>query len=1123
MTDTLFSALDTPASTHHTSGYRLKRVEVLNWGTFDKRVYTLTPGGATSLLTGDIGSGKSTLVDAITTLLLPAHRIAYNKAAGADARERTLRSYVEGHYKSERNETTGASRPVGLRDDRSYTVILGMFENVGHAETVTLAQVFHQKDRAGQPDRFYVTATRPLAIDSDFADFGNELTALRARLRGSGATIDTSYPDYQRRVRRLLGIASEQAMELFHQTVSMKSVGNLNDFVRQHMLEPVEADTRVRAIISHYTDLVKAHEAVRTATDQLAILTPLIDAADRYDDTRTTHTAHRNERDAVAPYIAERVRAILATELEKCETRKRVLTEESDALARERAALAPTRDTLTVHRAQAGGDRLREIDAEIRRAEDDMSARADRRRRYTELSETAQLAPVDSAYEFQARRDDIAHRAAELAHEDQAEALRRDPLMERRIDVRRARDTIEREITSLRTRRNSIPIDLERVRTELCAALGVEPHELPYAAELIDISPDGGEWRGAAERVLRGFALTMLVPHHHYAAVTHWVNEHRLNARLVYRRVPERQVRSTPATLHGRRLTNILTVEAGPFAEYLSIELAQRADHVLADTVGELRREHRAITREGLTKDGDRHEKDDRDDILSPRGWVLGRDNGRKIAMLEAEHTTLITEYERLTSELDAADEAARARRTISAALAGLDEYRTWSDIDTESAAAQLSRLTEEQHQLVAGSDELRNLDTRIAQIDAEENRLTERLTAVATAIGGIEQLIRDMRERDQREEQTLQAIGAEVIEIARSHYAALTSRHGQTPLSTVADYDALRVGLTGELTVAIDRLQREMNGYTTNIQQQMAEFLRRWPTYRAELDADIDSLAAFRELHTTVLRDDLPRFEAEFRHQLTTNAIRELAQFSTWLRRQADDIRQRIDRINDALRAIDYTEGRIIQLVAEPTVNHDVRQFRADLREATSDALGSAERSDLLESRFEQIRQLIERFGGREGHADADKAWLKRVTDVRNWYTFAASEQDRVTGDEYEHYTDSDGKSGGQKEKLAYTILAASLAYQFGLEWGVEKSRDFRFAVIDEAFGRGSDVSTRYALELFAKLGLQLLIVTPLQKVHIIEPYVRTIGFVDNPTGAASRVHTMTIEEFRERRREIS
>jgi uncharacterized protein YPO0396 len=92
------------------AGYRLQHMEVLNWGTFDARVWRLTPGAETALLTGDIGSGKSTIVDALTTLLMPAHKVAYNKAAGADVRERTLRSYVEGHYKSERIEATGRSR-----------------------------------------------------------------------------------------------------------------------------------------------------------------------------------------------------------------------------------------------------------------------------------------------------------------------------------------------------------------------------------------------------------------------------------------------------------------------------------------------------------------------------------------------------------------------------------------------------------------------------------------------------------------------------------------------------------------------------------------------------------------------------------------------------------------------------------------------------------------------------------------------------------------------------------------------------------------------------------------------------------------------------------------------------
>ena len=91
------------------AGYRLQRLEVFNWGTFDKRVWRLSPEGATALLTGDIGSGKSTLVDALTTLLLPAQRISYNKAAGR-RREGThaAQSYVEGHYKSERIEATGS-------------------------------------------------------------------------------------------------------------------------------------------------------------------------------------------------------------------------------------------------------------------------------------------------------------------------------------------------------------------------------------------------------------------------------------------------------------------------------------------------------------------------------------------------------------------------------------------------------------------------------------------------------------------------------------------------------------------------------------------------------------------------------------------------------------------------------------------------------------------------------------------------------------------------------------------------------------------------------------------------------------------------------------------------------
>jgi uncharacterized protein YPO0396 len=264
------------------TGFRLMRLEVFNWGTFDKRVWTLELGGRNGLLTGDIGSGKSTLVDAVTTLLVPAQRIAYNKAAGADARERSLRSYVLGHYKSERNELSGNAKPVALRDQSNYSVILGVFHNAGFDQTVTLAQVFWIKDAGGQPERFYAVAEKPLSLATDFANFGTEIPQLRKRLRKNGVELFDSFPPYGAHFRRRFGIEGEQALELFHQTVSMKSVGNLTDFVRHHMLEPFDVAPRILALIAHFDDLNRAHEAVLKAKQQVELLSPLVADCDRH-------------------------------------------------------------------------------------------------------------------------------------------------------------------------------------------------------------------------------------------------------------------------------------------------------------------------------------------------------------------------------------------------------------------------------------------------------------------------------------------------------------------------------------------------------------------------------------------------------------------------------------------------------------------------------------------------------------------------------------------------------------------------------------------------------------------------------------------------------------------------
>ena len=177
------AVIDIPATQRARTGMRLERCEILNWGTFHGPVWALDLNGENALLTGDIGSGKSTLVDAVTTLLVPAQKIAYNKAAGAEAHERGLRSYVLGYFKSERGDGGYAAKPVGLRDHKTYSVILGRFRNEAFGQDVTLAQVFWFREPQGQPSRFYVVADVKLSIAGHFQNFDGDVAALKKRLR----------------------------------------------------------------------------------------------------------------------------------------------------------------------------------------------------------------------------------------------------------------------------------------------------------------------------------------------------------------------------------------------------------------------------------------------------------------------------------------------------------------------------------------------------------------------------------------------------------------------------------------------------------------------------------------------------------------------------------------------------------------------------------------------------------------------------------------------------------------------------------------------------------------------------------------------------------------------------
>ncbi|HWG02355.1 MAG TPA: ATP-binding protein [Trebonia sp.] len=1104
------------------TGFRLARLELYNWGTFGDKVWSLEANGENTLLTGDIGSGKSTIVDAVTTLLLPSQAISYNKAAGADTRERSLRSYVLGFYKSERNEVTGSTKPVALRDGSRYSVLLGVFRNEGYDATVTLAQVFHLRsaDAAGQPDRFYVTADRRLTVAEDFAGFGTDITALRKRLRiAEGIRIHDSFPEYGKDFRRRLGIESQQAMDLFHQTVSMKSVGNLTDFVREHMLEPYDAAAAVSGIIAHFEDLTKAHEAVQRAKAQLAALEPLLADCDRHDKLRADLMTLTAQRQALRYYFADAKAGLIEAEIAGIRDERTLLGAERDKLAAARADLSARETRLHVEIAGHGGGRLAEIERHLADCETSRQARAARADLFAAGLVKAGLDPVGDAAQFAARRRQL-DQAREDARTERADHTNKltDTRM-RAKDLRHEAGEVNADLRSLRERENNIPRQQLELRARLGGELGIPEDALPFAGELIRVRESEADWEGAAERVLHGFALSILVPETHYAAVSDWIDARHLRQRVVYYRVPD-MARVSPPDYAPGTLATKLDVKDSAFADWIARELERRADHECVGSMTEFRRAAKAITRAGQIKEkGGRHEKDDRSRIDDRSRYVLGWSNEAKIQALlrqAQELTTQLTAIAQEEKKHAAAMDAAGARGE---ALAGLDPIRDFAEIDWQSEVNRAERLKSEKRELEAASAELRRLGEELERVRADLKALDAELRAIDTKIGAANGRLEDA-ERVLSEAREL--LDHEACAAARALFAGiakLLADAGQARPAAAAACDRAESAAGAAVADLIGKRTARLTTVSNKIVAAMGEFRRAYPVETSELNDAVDSADGYRELHRRLVDDDLPRFTGQFKTYLNQNTINDIAGFQSQLNKESELIRERIDTINASLVGVDYNPGRYIRLEPIVSPHVDIRDFRAELRACTDDAVSGEESDSYSEQKFLQVSRIIERFRGREGMTEQDRRWTRFVTDVRNWYTFGASERYRADDTEHEHYADSGGKSGGQKEKLAYTILAASLAYQFKLEWGAAKSRTFRFAVIDEAFGRGSDESTKFALELFARLGLQLLIVTPLQKIHIIEPYVAAVGFVENRTGMDSRLRTMTIEEYAEER----
>ncbi len=1112
-------------------GIRLEQFQMLNWGTFDRSVQRLKMFSGNTLLTGQIGAGKSTVVDGLTTLFADTSRVTFNLAAGADRRERNLATYVLGTYGRTRDEDTGTNKAETLRTTKTaYSVLLARFTGLPSRATSDTAAVdlrtprqtgqlsagvvFWFPENSLNPNKLYFTCPSHLDINEHLVGHRDH-RAVRTALRDAGAELfENNYRSYQRSLCRQLNLSSN-ALKLLVQTISMKQVGNLTGFVREHMLDETTAPAEIAKILDHYADLLRAHELVQEARRQLEKLDALRRDADAYDRAITRIESSRDAEHAVQ-HRAEQLRATMLEEaLAHVQSILPGLRANRDQLAEQvrQAAARFTQNEVAI--ATHGGAVLREAERELELAQENLQNVAAAAAELQSLAVTLDVAPLEGIADYPRFTSDVDNAATALAG---GESAMRDQVFETERAFREANSILKRtqeDYQAAGIAASNVPRDQRQMRDRICAELSLPAADLPYAAELLTVAADAQEWELAAERLLRPFALALLVPPQHYERVATWVDASDLRGRLEYHPVPAGA--PVPASVDMRTMASCIEVRPDTFATaWLTSEIARRYDHVRVDAAPDMRGHRRAVTRAGQTKDGSRHVKDDRRHLVGRSNYVLGWDTAVRREAIAAAIPGL---EQAVTDAKNVADAAAIRQNQHGERIHAVRQIRErFSDLTAVDIGAAHDRVQQSEEMVAsfASDADLAHFLKVKARLEGQMKDLDERRSLAENAVGAAEQTKTEHVAAVTRVQARLEHLSQPDLDDNATE--ALTEAIAEVPGPDSLDQiGSWQREVSAHLSSRAESARNTRERAGQRLVGHMKDFAKEWPLAVGEIiTTDPSSRVDFLSMRDRLELDDLPRYEDNFRTELETNAIHHLARFSVGLEQESRKIAERIDVINNALHDINYRPGTYIKLVADPTTDAMVRDFRNQLEAITGDTmLGDDE--TYAEIRFLRVKELLNRFAGREGSTAADQSWTAKVTDVRNWFVFSGSERARLDDAEIEHYEDSGGKSGGQKEKLAYTVLAASLSYQYGLAGG--RANAFRFVMIDEAFGRGSEESTKFGLELFSRLGLQLLTVTPLQKIQVIENYVDALAYV-RPIDPRSQLISMPIEEYRAKRR---
>ena len=1117
----LFDSAVVATPSDDTMQWRAQLMQLVNWGGFSG--LTRVPlGGDATMISGGSGAGKSTVLDAYTALMMPSDTKfngASNDAVAGRARstgQRNLLSYLRGAVDVVDDPRTG--RPVEklLRGKGTDTwgAVAMTFVN-DHGGQFTALRTYYvprRATRSGEVQMQLATLEGPLALENVEVAVPDRFHANTMKKLFAGIRVHRTYAEFAAVLHARLGIGANgdgaKALRLLARIQAGNQVRSVDELYKEMVLERPATYAAADRAVEHFDDLDAAYSAMRTEERKLELLEPITELHRRKEEAR----ALRVELDSFGltqPGETALRLWLLRTHLRLLEAavednrlaRERTAEALASCLATERAVSGDVEAAKAAHRA-AGGATLETLGQALAQ---EQGVRAERLARRAEVQQRV-LPLIDAvragsgeqaADESQVFNDAFAsaERFAELQEQARTwlEALpreqarlkaARDAVRDRLYPVKQRQAELRRERESLLNTAGRVPARMHEMREEVARAAGIDPAELPYVAELVDVQPDEAQWRNAIETVLGGSARLMLVPEEKLQQFSAAIDGLRLRGRLTFEGVeldvPD-QTPQDPDYVAGK-----LVYKDSPFSGWVQwfLQAPERNALCVEDAHG-LDGDGYRVTLAGQTRSGMRgtHGRSDARNII-------GFSNEEAIAEADGDLAELERQLEQIDAEVAEIEREERVLHRRRSAYEALVLVR-FDDVDTDGSDRRIAELEQRRADILEADDELKVLEQQIRELGA-------RLETVRKEHYRLEQQQRDLASRHAELVDDEDAVKDSLEVLEASGSVTLSDEQAESLaeefVAAVAPGDPEEIErfaenaqrLTQRLNAAVEEAEAEIRRVDEELTQVFRLYKVQWDS--PNLGQGPDAYPDFARILEEIRGTGLAERRSEWRRRLTQWSGQDLVPLVGAMASSVEEIEDRLEPINQILRRIEFgASGDRLRIRLRRLAPAHVTAFMRDLRRLASEAPADLDEAG-LEKRFHDLRRFMDQVR-RPAQAAEGTSERDRLLDVRRHVEVSAERYDHTTGEVRATYRTLGEKSGGESQELVAFIVGSALRFRLGDEM---RSRP-RFApvVLDEGFVKADSEFAGRAVRAWKELGFQLVIGVPLDKVTGLEPHM--------------------------------